>query len=96
MNINKTAINDLKKNNEKISDLLSSLSDFKEKELDEILSKIEALKIEKTKPKIKKKESSIDIDKKIIKSISLTSKLFPKISKKSSIKISPYPMYKYG
>lgn len=89
MNINKTAINDLKKNNEKISDLLSSLSDFKETELDEILSKIEALKIEKTKPKIKKKESSVDIDRKISKTISLTSILFPKISKKSSIKISP-------
>lgn len=89
MNINKKLIDDLKKNNEKISEMLSSLSSMKEKELDEILSKIEELKSDKTRPKAKKKETSIDVDKKISQKISLTGKLFSKSPKKSTIKISP-------
>lgn len=83
MNINKSSIENLARNNKKISDILSKINEMKEDELKSILDEISKLKLEK---KVEKKQE-IDVetvDKKITNSILMVSKLLNKNSVKSN------------
>lgn len=77
MNINKGSIDNLVRNNKKISDILSKINDMKEDELKSILDEISKLKLEKKVEK--KKDIDVEsVDKKITNSILMISKLLNK------------------
>ena len=56
MNINKGSIDNLVRNNKKISDILSKINEMKEDELKSILDEISKLKLEK---KVEKKYQTL-------------------------------------
>jgi len=77
MNINKSSIDNLVRNNKKISDILSKINEMKEEELSSILDEISKIKLEQRKDK--KEIIDLDlIDKKITNSILNVSRLVSK------------------
>ena len=83
MNINKSSIENLARNNKKISDILSKINEMKEDDLKSILDEISKLKLEKKVEK--KQEIGVEtVDKKITNSILMVSKLLNKKSVKSN------------